>query len=58
MILENLKQYVFLEIRNDIINISIANDGQDQLLKSINGFKSKTRPQNSESKERKRGCIK
>ena len=30
------------EIRNNIINMSMANDEQDQLLKSINEFKSKT----------------
>ena len=35
------------EIRNNIINMSIANDEQDQLLRRINEFKSKTRPQSS-----------
>ena len=39
------------EIRNNIINISIANDEQNQLLRRINEFKSKTRPQNSESRK-------
>ena len=39
------------EIRKNIINMSMANDKQDQLLRSINEFKSKTRPQNSESKK-------
>ena len=39
------------EIRNNIINMSMANDGQDQLLRRINEFKSKTRSQNSESKK-------
>ena len=39
------------EIRNNIINLSIANDEQNQLLKRIREFKSKTRPQNSESKK-------
>ena len=29
----------------------MANDEQDQLLRRINDFKSKTRPQNSESKK-------
>ena len=50
MTLEYLKQYVFFgnEIRNNIINMSMANDEQDQLLRRINEFKSKTRPQNSE----------
>ena len=40
------------EIRNNIINMSMANDEQDQLLRHINEFKSKTRPQNSESKKK------
>ena len=31
--------------------MSIANDEQDQLLRHINEFKSKVRPQNSESKK-------
>ena len=39
------------EIRNIIINMSMANDEQDQLLRCINEFKSKTRPQKSESKK-------
>ena len=39
------------EIRKNIINMSMANDKQDQLLRSINEFKSKTRPQNSESRK-------
>ena len=39
------------EIRNNIINMSMANNKQNQLLKRINEFKSKTRPQNSESKK-------
>ena len=39
------------EIRNNIINISMVNDEQDQLLKSINEFKSKTKSENSESKK-------
>ena len=38
------------EIRNDI-NTSMANDEQDELLRYINEFKSKTRSQNSESKQ-------
>ena len=41
-----------------LLIMSIANDEQDQLLKSINEFKSKTRPQNSEPKKTKRRCIK
>ena len=32
------------EIRNNIINMSMVNDEQDQLLRYINEFKSKTRP--------------
>ena len=39
------------EIRNNIINTSMANDEQDQLLRYIKEFKSKTRLQNSESKK-------
>ena len=39
------------EIRNNIINMSMANDKQDQLLRRINEFESKTRPKNSESKK-------
>ena len=35
------------EIRNHIINISMANDEQNQLPKHIREFKSKTKPQNS-----------
>ena len=53
MVLENLKQYVFLvnEIRNNIIDMNMANDEQDQLLRYINKFKSKTKPHNPESKK-------
>ena len=36
------------KIRNNIINISMENDEQNQLLKRINESKSKTRPQYSE----------
>ena len=39
------------EIRNSIINMSMANDEQNQLLEYIREFKSKTRPQNPESKK-------
>ena len=46
------------EIRNNIINMSMANDEQDQLLRRINEFKSNTKPHNSESKKSKRKCIK
>ena len=45
------------EIRNNIINMSMANDEQDQLLKSINEFKTKARPQNSESKKVKQDVL-
>ena len=44
------------EIRNNI-NMSMANDEQDQLLKRINEFKRKTRPQNSESKKIKENVL-
>ena len=36
------------EIRNNIINMSIANEEQDQLSEHVREFKRKTRPQNSE----------
>ena len=39
------------KIRNNVINMSMSNDGKDLLLRRINEFKSKTRPQNSESKK-------
>ena len=39
------------EIRNNIIDISMANDEQDQLLRYINKFKSKTKPHSPESKK-------
>ena len=39
------------EIRNNIINMSMANDDQNQLSKHIREFKSKTAPKNSEYKE-------
>ena len=45
------------EIRNNIINMSMANDVQDQLLRRINEFRSKTRPQNSESKKVKEDVL-
>ena len=41
-----------IEIRNNIINMSM-----DQLLRHINEFKSKTRPQNSESKKVKEDVL-
>ena len=36
------------EIRNNFINMSMANDEQEQLPEHIGEFKSKTRPQNSD----------
>ena len=45
------------EIRNNIINMSMADDEQDQLLRRINQFKSKTRLQNSESKKVKEDVL-
>ena len=45
------------EIRNSIINMSMTNDEQDQLLRYINEFKSKTRPKNSESKKVKEDLL-
>ena len=44
------------EIRNNIINIFMANDEQNQ-LKRINESKSKTRPQNSESEKVKENVL-
>ena len=42
------------ETRNNIINMSMANDEQNQLSEHIREFKSKTRPQNSELKKQKK----
>ena len=39
------------EIRNNIINMSVANDEQDQLLRYINKLESETKPHNSVSKK-------
>ena len=44
-------------IRNNIINMSMANDEQNQLLEHIREFKSKTTPQNSESKKVKEDLL-
>ena len=40
------------EIRNNILDMSIANDEQDQLLRYINKLKSKTKLHNPESKKK------
>ena len=45
------------EVRNNVINMSMANDEQDHLLRSINEFKNKTRPENSESKKVKEDVL-
>ena len=45
------------EIRNSIINMSMANDEQNQLPKHIREFKNKTRPQSSESKQIKEDVL-
>ena len=37
--------------------MSMVNDEQDQLIRHINKFKSKTRPQNSESKKVKEDVL-
>ena len=51
MILENLKQYMFLVMKLKIILLmSIANGEQNHLSKHITEFKSKTRPQDCKSK--------
>ena len=39
------------EIRNNIIDMSMGNDEQNQLLRYINKLKSKTKPHNPESKK-------
>ena len=45
------------EIRNNIIDMRMANNEQKQLLQHIREFKSKTRPQNSESKKVKEDVL-
>ena len=40
------------EIRNNIIDMSMTNDEQDQLLRYINKLKSKAKPHNPESKKK------
>ena len=45
------------EIRNNIINTSMANDEQDQLLRYINKLKSKTKTHNLESKKVKEDVL-
>ena len=45
------------EIRNDIVNMSMANHEQNQLSKHIREFKSKTAPKNSESKKVKEDVL-
>ena len=45
------------EIRNNIIDMSMANDQQDQLLRYINKRKSKTKPHNPESKKVKEDVL-
>ena len=45
------------EIRNNIIDMSMANDEQDQLLRYINKLKSKTKPHNLESKKLKEDVL-
>ena len=45
------------EIRNIIIDMSMANDKQNQLAKHIKEFKSKTKPRNPESKKVKEDVV-
>ena len=45
------------EIRNNIIDMSMANDEQNQLSKHIREFKSKTKPHNSESEKGKKDVV-
>ena len=49
MILENLKQYVFLIIRNNIIDMYKENDEQNHLARYIKEFKTKAKPQSNSS---------
>ena len=46
MILEDLKLIFGNEIRNNIINMYMANDEQNRLAKHSKEFKTKTKPQN------------
>ena len=46
------------ETRNNIIDMSMANDEPDQLLGYINKLKSKIKPHNPELKKSKRRCVK
>ena len=46
------------EIRNNIIDMSMANDEQEQLLRYINKLKSKIEPHNPELKKSKGRCVK
>ena len=45
------------EIRNNIINMSMANNEHNKLPEHIREFKSKARPQNSESKRVKENLL-
>ena len=45
------------EIRNNNIDMNVANDEQDQLLRYINELKSKTRPHNPKSKKVKEDAL-
>ena len=45
------------EIRSNIINMSMANDEPDQFLRYFNKLKSKTKPQNLESKKLKEDVL-
>ena len=45
------------EIRNNVIDMSMANDEQDQLLRYINKLKSKAKPHNPESKKVKEDVL-
>ena len=45
------------EVRNNIIDMSMANDEQDQLLRYINKLKGKTKPHNPESKKVKEDVL-
>ena len=45
------------EIRNNVIELNMANEEQNELLEYINRFKSRTKPNNPESKILKKICF-
>ena len=45
------------EIANNVINMSMANDEDDQLLRYTNKLKTRTKPHNPESKKVKEAVL-